>query len=1039
MKKLVLALAVAFRLASAELAAECNADEVQSPLTAEESLRHFRLADGLRLELAAAEPQVVDPVAVRFDERGRMWVVEMRDYPNAPPLGKPPFSRVKLLDDSDGDGRFETARVFADQLLFATGLQPWRGGVIVTYSGRIEWLRDDDGDGRADHRETWFTGFAEDNSQLRANHPRFALDNFIYVANGLRGGTIRSSRDDAVKPIAISGRDFRFDPRTLAAGAVSGNGQFGLSFDDFGNRFTCSNRNPLIHVVLADDDLARNPYLAVPAVVHDVAAPGDASRVFPISRSWTTSNLHAGQFTAACGVEIYRGDALPAEFHGNAFTCEPTGNLVHREVIEPAGATFVSRPAEEGVEFLASPDGWFRPVNLETGPDGALYVVDMYRAVIEHPDWVPDELKHRPDERHGDDRGRIYRIVPAEWRLPPSPRLDAASTNDLVAQLASANAWHRETAARLLYERQDNAAIVPLEALARGAADPRARVHALWALQGLIDDAPLKAALNDSESSGRTDRQRRYSGAIPLFIAAINRALEDQHPRVREQAARLAAPHLASVARNSFRGPDAPKRQTRNEFQATLRSRVIELADDADARVRFQVALALGQVPGDDVVAPLARIALAGADDVWTRRAVATAVPERAGRLLSLVTTLVSSAAAVSTDRLPGPSNDGRLALLGELARLVGARHEPPEMAAAIDPLTSARDGGPVSRAELAVLLGLAQGAQSRGTSLLAALADSPTSGAAAQTLFHSAATLAGDTAADIAFRIEACAALQFADDAVAVPVLLDLLKRDESPELRVRAVGALASHRGEQVGRALIEVLPRQTPAVRGAVLDSLLATPERARLLLDAVAAGTIQVTELDPSRAGRLVRHADPAIRGRAEELLAAALPADRNRVLAEYRSALDLASDTRRGKEVFKKSCSGCHRIGELGVDVAPSISDSRTKTREQLLIDILQPSKAIDAAFVSFTVVMADGRSEVGLVAAETASSITLKQTEGKTVTVLRSEIEELRSNGVSLMPDGLERDISRQQMADLISFIKNWRYLEANLPARAGP
>jgi len=1016
MKTFVLFLSVALHPASTVLAEEGDAEEVHSPLTAEESLLHFRLAEGLRLELAAAEPEVVDPVAVRFDERGRMWVVEMRDYPNAPSPGKPPFSRVKLLDDHDGDGRFETAHVFADQLLFATGLQPWRDGVIVTYSGRIEWLRDDDGDGRADHRETWFTGFAEENSQLRANHPRFAFDNLIYVANGLRGGTVRNSRDAAAKPIAISGRDFRFDPLTLTAGAASGNGQFGLSFDDFGNRFTCSNRNPLIHVVLADDDLARNPYLAVPAVVHDVAAAGDASRVFPISRTWTTSNLHSGQFTAACGVEIYRGDALPTKFHGNAFTCEPTGNLVHREVIEPVGATFVSHPVEKGVEFLASPDGWFRPVNLEAGPDGALYVVDMYRAVIEHPDWVPEELKHRPDERHGDDRGRIYRIVPKKWRRPASPRLDAASTIDLVAQLASANAWHRETAARLLYERQDRAALAPLEVLARDAADPRARVHALWALQGLDaqDDSVHDAALNSNESPTRAHPLHGDAGAGPLVMAAIKRALDDHHPRVREQALRLATPCLAR--------------------SDVLRSRVIELADDADARVRFQVALALGQVLNDDVVAPLARIALAGADDIWTRRAVATAVPERAGQLLSLITTT-----AVSTDRLTGSSQDGRLALTGELARLVGARHESSEMAATIDQMAAVREGGPMSRSELAVLLGLADGAQSRGTSLLAALTSAPASGATAQKLFELAATLAGDKVADIAVRIEACAALQFADDEVAVPVLLDLIQRDGSPELRVRAVGALAAHRGEQVERALIETLPRQTPALRGAILDSLTVTPERVRRLLDAIAAGTIQATELDPSRAGRLLRHADSAIRARAEELLAAALPADRKQVLAEYRPALDMSSDAQRGKEVFKKSCAGCHRIGELGVEVAPSISDSRTKTREQLLVDILQPSKAIDAAFVSFTLVTADGRSEVGLVAAETASSITLKQSEGKTVTVLRSEIEELRSNGVSLMPDGLERDISRQQMADLISFIKNWRYLESNLPARAGP
>jgi putative membrane-bound dehydrogenase-like protein len=972
--------AIVVVLAGIARADEPEPPEAQSPLSAEESLRHFRLADGLQLELAAAEPEVVDPVAVRFDELARMWVVEMRDYPNGPPAGNPPLSCVKLLEDLDGDGRFETAHLFADELLFATGLQPWRGGAIVTYSGRIEWFADDDGDGHADRRESWFSGFAEENSQLRANHPRFALDNRVYVANGLRGGNIKSDSRSAAGPISINGRDFRFDPRTLAARAVSGHGQFGLTFDDYGRRFTCTNRNPLIHVVLSDDDLARNPYLAVPAVVHDVAAAGDASRVFPIGKTWTTSILHAGQFTAACGVEIYRGDALPAEFYGNAFTCEPTGNLVHREVLTPAGATFTARPAYEGDEFLASSDSWFRPVNLETGPDGALYVVDMYRAVIEHPDWVPEELKHRPDERCGDDRGRIYRVVPSGWRRPEPPRWGEATSQDLAAALEHPNAWRRETAARLLYERQDHAAPPALASMVRTGAEGRSRVHALWALAGLdeLDDAAIEAALSDGDG------------------------------RVREQAVRLAAPRLTHAA--------------------NLRRLVIDLADDGDARVRFEVALALGQVPGDEAVESLARIALAGIDDVWTRRAVATAVPDRAGKLMAAITL---------PQRVQPPPTPSVHALVGELARLVGARGEPTETAAVIDRLleTSAifQD-----RIELSVLLGLAQGAQSRGKSLTDLLADAPASRAAVQTLFEEAGRLAVNGGADAPLRTDACAVLQYAPDDVAVPALAELLEGDQPPELFRRAVAALAAHGGRQVGVVLSGLLPRQTPAMRPAILDALLATPERTRLLLDAIESGAIKATELDALRAGRLTQQADPLLRARAVELLAAALPADRAKVLADYRPSLDLASDAANGRAVFKKRCIACHRIGDLGVDVAPSIADARTKTREQLLIDIVQPSKAIDAAYVSYTVVTTDGRTEVGLIAAETATSITLRQAEGKTETLLRSEIDELRSNGVSLMPDGLERDISLQEMADLISFIKNWRYVDAKLPARAG-
>ncbi len=214
--------------------AEAKSRRPASPLGAVASLSQFRLHPKFRLELAASEPQVIDPVAMRFDENGRMWVVEMGDYPNGPAAGERPLSRVRWLEDTDGDGRYETSRVFADGLLFATGIQPWAGGILVTAAGELLYLADTDGDGVADVRQTWYAGFKQENPQLRANHPTFALDNRIYVANGLRGGVVAAKRKEWAgksKPVAISGRDFRFNPLTGVCEAVNGNGQFGLTFD----------------------------------------------------------------------------------------------------------------------------------------------------------------------------------------------------------------------------------------------------------------------------------------------------------------------------------------------------------------------------------------------------------------------------------------------------------------------------------------------------------------------------------------------------------------------------------------------------------------------------------------------------------------------------------------------------------------------------------------------------------------------------------------------------------------------------------------
>ena len=249
---------------------------VKGPLSARDSLKHMRVAPGLRVDLIASEPQVIDPVAIAFDENGNMWVVEMTDYPNGPVGGQPPRSRVRVLEDRNGDGVFETARTFVDHLLYATGLQLWQGGAFITLAGKVIYCRDTTGDGKADLKETWFTGFAEENQQLRANHPTLGMDNRIYIANGLRGGIIlgRSGPNrPAAVAVSITGSDFRFDPQSGYYDAVTGAGQFGLAFDDFGNRFVCTNRNATKHIVFNRRYIERNKYFIIPNETHDVSPP----------------------------------------------------------------------------------------------------------------------------------------------------------------------------------------------------------------------------------------------------------------------------------------------------------------------------------------------------------------------------------------------------------------------------------------------------------------------------------------------------------------------------------------------------------------------------------------------------------------------------------------------------------------------------------------------------------------------------------------------------------------------------------------------
>ena len=231
-----------------------------------------------------------------------------------------------------------------------------------------------------------------------------------------------------------------------------------------------------------------------------------------------------------------------------------------------------------------------------------------------------------------------------------------------------------------------------------------------------------------------------------------------------------------------------------------------------------------------------------------------------------------------------------------------------------------------------------------------------------------------------------------------------------------------------------LVETLERQTPAVRRAIIDALAVEPAAAAVLLEAVADGRIARIEIGQPRETALLKHRDNAIRRRAEEVLKPSVPADRQAVLSDYRQVLELKGDALAGRELFRQHCAACHKIGELGVNVAPDISDSRVKTPQQLLVDILNPNQAIDNNYATYTLVTTDGTIHVGIISTETAGSVTLRAAENKTVDVLRADIETLKSNGVSLMPEGFERHLSYQQLADVISFVKNWRYLDRPIP-----
>jgi putative membrane-bound dehydrogenase-like protein len=967
---------------------------VNSPLSADDALKSFVLASSdLKIELAAAEPEVVDPVAIAFGADGSMWVVEMRDYPYGPKPGstEKPRSRIKRLFDHNHDGRFETANVFIDEILFPTGVLPWKDGIIVTLAGEIAFFADRDGDGRAEIKETWFTGFTQENSQLRANHPTFGPDGWVYVANGLRGGTIVTAKPEWKNkgtPVALAGFDFRFNPLTGESSSVSGNGQFGLCFDDYGNRFICSNRNPVQHVVLEDEYIKRNPFLAVKKTVNDVAAFAEHSKLHPISRAWTTSTLHANQFTAACGVQIYRGDALPPEFRGNAFTCDPTGNLVHREMLLVTGATFSGHAVDGDQEFLASPDTWFRPVNLANAPDGALYVVDMYRAVIEHPDWMPAELKTRKDLLDGSDRGRIWRITSAEPTMAqerPDESLQLLPTKDLIELLDHRNAWHREMATRLLLEQPAPEVLEGLKRDWKQNKLTRSRLRTVWLLK-ILDPRLTPAVLAWSETENRDARVREH------VVAAIGESLDELLP---EQAVDL-------------------------------------VTEETDDRVRFRLALGLSGHSRNSAAARglLVRLLDRGVEDPWLRIAVATT---RCDPPESLVVEILERWSHLP--KIPAGGEE----LIEELSEVVGPQLAPSDSHSffkkALSFSPAAADADETLEVRLAALRGFGKGAARRGVSLQLHLDEL---GESQQQKFHELLSRTRENASNIdesmSRRLASIGLLRFIARPEVSKDLLELALYAEENSIRLAALDALSTARDATIGTGILAAFDSQTPQLRRAMLDVLLADETRTALLLNALETGVLNLTEIDVTRQARLTKHRNKELSTRAEKLFSAVVAADRASVMASYQPVLESKGNAKRGRAVFEKNCVTCHRVAGIGVNVGPDISDTRDKTPAYLLANILDPNRAVDANYFGYTLVTKQGKIFTGLVKNETASSITIRLAEGKEETILRSEIEELKSSGLSLMPVGVEKNISVEQMSDLIAFLKHWRYLDGSVP-----
>ncbi len=966
-----------------------------SPISPRESLHYLETQDDWRVELVAHEPQVKDPVAMQIDESGRIWVIEMSDYPKGPAPNSPPLGRLVILEDKDGDLFFETSSVFADELLFATGVQLWKDGALVTVSGSLVWLRDTDGDGQADKREMMLQGFQEQNPQLRANDPTIAWDGRLYIANGLRGGTI--SYRDSNDRLQLANFDLRVNLLKDTVQLVTGPAQFGMTWDKNGNRYFCANRQPCREVQLEPYQLALSPVSNIASAVRDASPAEAGSKVRPLVNAWTTSNLHAGQFTAACGVLVTHSPQFNGTAWGQVLTCEPTGSLVQRRSIERLnGRTdVVDAPPER--EWLASRDPWFRPVNLYEGPGGEIYVLDMYRAVIEHPEWVPEELKNRPDERLGDKAGRIYRLVrnndtlSQAWNQLRAQGKDKSSDESLIDQLKSSSVWVRNTAARLLL--QSSPSSYP---------NQNKLFHSLLQSDGFTDGKLIALGL--------------LSARGELNDSFLDIALADSSNLVRTAAWRLVADYgqSQSVAKLQNHLLKSLQSSDRDEFRAALWAFAHQ--PEADRNANLQLS--------DSALPILAEQLAVCHEDSVTLMAISAAIQNHASPWLESFVKLTLPQLSKQQIGSGGDANlQTSVSVWFELAMAQNLEKTTNLLQEQIPQLLNKSDMPNSTGILLASIDGFINGKGKLDPVQLSNIA----------VICKSLLTSANATELQ---RVQALRLLTKIDRNAAETVAVELLNASGASVVRT-AIQVLQDNSSPEVSQLFLSHFATAPPALRIDFLNAIRSKPSRLALLLTELENRKLSPYLIDLAQRNAILSSLGNDDKPKWQRLLGGEISSDREAIIAKYRQAFSAKTDEARGKSLFTQHCAACHKIDDVGTPVGPDISDSREQSFEKLLVAILDPNRSIDANYFRYVASTIDGEIFEGLLAETSAKQVVLKGQNGVLHTISADSLQGLKVSETSMMPVGFESQVTPEQMNDLLSYIKNWRYLKEGVPGKA--
>jgi putative membrane-bound dehydrogenase-like protein len=975
-------------------------------LTPQESLATFQLPEGFKIELIASEPMISDPVAMEVDENGNIYVVEMHGYP----LDTAGSGVIKLLTDTNGDGAPDKAVVFADHLRLPTGIMKWKKGILVVDVPDILFFEDTNNDGKADVRKVMITGLALTNPQHIANTPIYGLDNWIYVAHQGNvtpkvamefndpGTNVRFADYPSANqlPRDANGRNIRFKPDSHELEMLSGESQYGHTFDTWGHHFGTSNADHLFHEVIAARYLQRNPDLLIADAADHIPDHGEAAEVYPITKNPEHQLLtDVGVITSSCGVTWYQGGLFPDSFNNVTFIAEPVHNLVHADRITDKGATFDAARVYQKKEFLASTDAWCRPVQFYIGPDGALYVIDYYREIIEHPEWMSDSVNNSGALYNGSDKGRIYRVThvdAAKMNWCNNINLGGASVEELIKSLNSKNIWWRRNAQRLLLDKNDPQVITILHKFLDTATSPTAIVHALWTLEGFH-------ATNEP---------------------TLNKAFKNPVAGVRENAIKIAELHLQQMPR--------------------LENDLLSLQADTSAKVRFQLLCTLGNLMGDATETVRQKLLMNDIEDKWVQIAALTSSAGKEYALIEKTIPVLSAKASAGKTlffqncaAVIGLSQ--RMNDIKNLVKLATTNNTPASawwQAACLNGLAISikRKDLPETDLTFEKQLLLSKFTSKTPPIVRAASLDLLSitgiqKNAAWNDAIISARSVAGDKQADSKYRNDALRLIALEKNSNDTGLLEQIITPTEPETLQQTALHTLNEISEKAAVACIMRNWKKLTPDVRDAAIHILLSSPNNMNVLLDAVQQKQIQPASINWPRMVSLMNNDDMTIRNRARKLLATATE-DRNVVYKKYEPALSMKGDAKNGLVVFQRVCSNCHQVsGQYGKTFGPDLGSIRNRDAQFIMTDILNPNRSIADKYEMWTIVKKNGEKLSGIIASETPAAITLHNIGAQETIVARSEIKTIEVSETSAMPVGLEASFSVKEMADMIAFLKN--------------